>query len=293
MFLLLIPLLSLSADKPFRAVGRTNEDQLRVRSEPTLTGEVVGSLAVNTEIEILDVTPEEMLIGTMSARWYKIHSLPGGDPIEGWAYGYFIDVRPEDLLAIATWVGQPPLVQELIEAGADVNAHLDEEGLVFDEYDEYSYSSVPVVEAVMAQNVEIVNLLLAAGANPDAEYSRGEPGGTTAGNALVTAVQQGNTEMVGALVENGADLELEQKSSGGGGDGYFMTPLTAAVLAENVALVELLISSGADVNHTVKYWATFGDGDTWKAPLDIASENGLMEIHFILEDAGGALAEVE
>jgi hypothetical protein len=43
----------------------------------------------------------------------------------------------------------------------------------------------------------------------------------------------------------------------------------------------------------VKYWATFGGGDTWKVPPDIASENGLMEIYFILDDAAGSYAEVE
>ncbi len=289
----LLPLLLLGATEPFRVAGTTNADKLRVRQEPTLTGAQVGSLAVETDLEILDVTPEEMVIGEMSARWYQIKPLPGGDAIEGWSYGYFIDVRLEDILALAIWNDQPLLVQELIDAGVDVNARLEEEGSVFTEYELYSYSSSPLMEATLAENEAALELLLAAGASPDTGYVQGEPGGVFTTNALVTAVERGNTAIVTALIQNDADLEIEMESFGGGGDGYRMSPLTAAVVAENIDLVELLLSSGADVNHALKYWAIFGDGDTWKTALDIAFENGLMAISFALEDAGGKTAETE
>ena len=291
--LLLVPLLLLSAAEPFRVAGTTNADKLQVRQEPTLTGALAGSLAVGTDLEILDVTPEEMVIGNMSSRWYQIRSLPGGDGIEGWSYGYFIDVRVEDILALAIWSDRPPLVQELIDSGADVNALLEEEGPVFTEYELYSYSSSPLMEATLAQNHVILELLLAAGADPDTGYERGEPGGWVHRKALVTAVERGNPAIVTALVQNGADLEIEMEMFGGGGDGYRLSPLTAAVIAEDMALVELLLALGADVNHAVRYRSIYGDGDTWKTPLDVASENGLMEIWFALEAAGGKYAETE
>ncbi len=53
-----------------------------------------------------------------------------------------------------------------------------------------------------------------------------------------------NMEIVGALVKNGANLELGQKSYGGGGERYFTMLLTAPVLIVNVAVVELLEDAG-------------------------------------------------
>ena len=79
-----------------------------------------------------------MAIGTMSARWYKVRTLSGEDEIEGWSYGFFINVDQEELLARAIWLGRPLLVQELIGAGADVNAVLTEEGEEFTQYEYYS-----------------------------------------------------------------------------------------------------------------------------------------------------------
>ena len=286
---MLVPVLSIWAVDPFRVSGRTNADRLRVRVEPTLTAETVGHLPADMELEITDVTAEEMIIGTMSARWYKVRNLPGSDPMEGWSYGFFIDLRPEELLALATWLGRPRLVRELIDGGVDVNAVLEEEGATFTQYDEYGYGTRPVIEAVRAGGLEILQMLLASGADPDAEYSYGEPGGGMRSNALVTAVELGNTGAVAALVEAGADLEAEKNSLGAGGDGYRATALSAAVESGNRPLVEYLVAAGADVNHAVRY-RSGRDGDSWKTPLDIAEEKGFLEIAGIIRAHGGETA---
>jgi Ankyrin repeats (3 copies)/Bacterial SH3 domain len=290
--LFLLPVLTVGAVEPFRIAGTANADRLRIRTEPNLTADTVGHLAAGTSLEILDVTPEEMVIGDMSARWYKIRSLPGGDGFEGWSYGYFIDVRPEDLLAKAIWLDQPELVQELIRAGADVNAALTEEGADFTEYEEYAYLSRPLMEAVRAERPDTLDLLLAFGAHPDAEFTHGEPGGSVRGNSLVTAVERGNRGIVEALVDGGANFEAEMMSFGGGGDRYQVTPLSAAVERADSSVVEYLLAGGADPNHSLRYSSLLG-GTSWKSPLDLAQERDLADIADLIRDFGGETAAAQ
>jgi len=69
--------------------GSLNDYQVRIRKEPNLNGEHVGFLNKGQIIYILDETEERMKIGNMDSIWYKIKTLDG---LEGWAYGYFIDL---------------------------------------------------------------------------------------------------------------------------------------------------------------------------------------------------------
>lgn len=48
--------------------------------------------------------------------------------------------------------------------------------------------------------------------------------------------------------------------------------------AGDAYLVEYLLSEGAEVNHAVRYRSIL-DGDTWRTPLDIATENDLSDCH--------------
>ncbi len=283
----LLPIVTVSAVEPFRVAGSTNADRLRVRREPTLTAEFLGNLPIHTDLEILDVTPDEMVIGDMSARWYRIAPLRGGAGIEGWSYGFFIDVRAEDLLALAIWLDLPELVDELLAAGANANASLNEEGAVFTQYEEYTYTSAPVVEAARAGSVEMVRALLDAGSDPNVGYTHGEPGGTAHGNPLILAVEQGNHELVETLAHGGADLEAVEHTFGGGGDRIEMTALTRAITLGNMALAELLLTLGAQVDHTVKYSSILNSVDTWKPPLDIAVENDLTDMAALIRSYGG------
>ncbi len=282
---LLIFVSSAWANDPFRVSGITNDSGLRVRSEPVLAGDVVGSLTANTAVEILDISHEKMKIGDMEAWWYKIKTLSGANNIEGWSYGYFIDAQPADLLALAIWLDRPAIVHELIQEGADVNADLSEEGLKFTEYDEYSYNSASLVEAVRSENDEIMKILLSAGADPDSDYSFGGPGGGISSSALIVAVGRRNRKIVKLLVDAGADMEAEGYVGGAGTDNYNSTPVTAAIENGDHSLLEYLISTGADVNHSVKYRLIMG-GEAWKSPLDIAEERGHTDIAALLRASG-------
>jgi hypothetical protein len=285
-----IPILTVSAIGPFRVAGTTNEGGLRVRSGPGLDAGVVGSLAVDTDLEILDMTDEKVAISSMSARWYHFRNKWNDEEIEGWAYGFFIDVDLDNLLAKAIWLGRPGLVRDLIGEGADVNAPLIEEGKNFNQYDEYTHGSTPLVEAVKAANEEIVGILLSSGAVPDTEYSNHEIGGSSTSSALIYAVKLGNRGIVELLLDAGADLEIVKDSRGGGGDWYGFTPLTTAVMGGDPSMVEFLLGAGSEVNHTLNYRYIL-HGEMLKTALDIALDEGLMNIAYMIQEHGGKMAK--
>jgi hypothetical protein len=70
--------------------GILNQSRVRIRKEPNLGGEQIGSLNKDQQVYILDKTSEIMKIGNMESVWYKIKTFDG---VEGWAYGYFIDLN--------------------------------------------------------------------------------------------------------------------------------------------------------------------------------------------------------
>jgi len=90
-------------------------------------------------------------------------------------------------LHFASFFGQPAAARLLIERGSDVHAVSPSFGNV-----------MPLHSAAAAPSVEIVRLLLDAGADPSARQS----GGFT---PLQAAAQHGDAEMARALLEHGAD----------------------------------------------------------------------------------------
>lgn len=71
--------------------GVLNDSRVRVRNEPNLDGEHLGYLEKNQKVEVISKTNEIMKIGDMNSVWYKIKTIDG---VEGWAYGFFIDLEP-------------------------------------------------------------------------------------------------------------------------------------------------------------------------------------------------------
>ncbi len=88
-----------------------------------------------------------------------------------------------------------------------------------------------LIAACALKHMDIVNLLLASGANVNARGNEGE-------NALLAAV--GNAALVKLLLSHGADVNAKAA------DGT--TPLLAAAIGTSVTTIKLLLSHGADVN---------------------------------------------
>ncbi len=90
----------------------------------------------------------------------------------------------------------------------------------------------PLITIAAAKNSnDLVNLLIARGADVNfAEVNSGE-------TALMKAAANGNTDMVTVLLSSNANVNAQSKRG--------VTPLTAAVEANNSIMANLLISSGA------------------------------------------------
>lgn len=91
--------------------------------------------------------------------------------------------------------------------------------------------TTPLMEAVALGKPKIVNLLLAAGANPHLADAQG----TT---PLMQAALQGNIEITKALLNAGASLDLQ--------DAHGATALMYAILWPHPEIVAILLAAGAN-----------------------------------------------
>ncbi|MEE8440161.1 MAG: SH3 domain-containing protein [Spirochaetia bacterium] len=267
----------------FRVVGRIITDGLRVREGPVLNAEVVDSLYYDTRVEILDLTTDRMQIGEMDARWYHVRTVGPWETIDGWCYGYFVEVKAINLLTRAISLNRDQLVMDMVEEGVDINTWAIDDGVEFT--DAYEYRVTPLIQAIRMGRRELVRFFLAKGADPNIQSSYGDPGGGGSSSALIAAVERGAADMIPMLVAAGADLEAETRMMGGGGEGNKKTPLIVAVTLEEYSMAETLIGSGADVNHAVEYISAMY-GDSWKSPLDIAETLGNDQMVRLLRSHG-------
>jgi ankyrin repeat protein len=122
----------------------------------------------------------------------------------------------------------------------------------------------PLQLAAFFGHLEIVQLLLAKGANPNLisqnqTFARGVP-------ILQSAVAAGNIEIVNTLLTHGADVNIRNAEG--------MTALHAAVFNGNAEIAKLLIANGADME------AKTNDGETAQK---IAEQKGNQEIVALLK----------
>lgn len=110
-------------------------------------------------------------------------------------------------------------VKKFLASGADVNSKSD--------------VATPLNLAAVERNIDIVELLIANGANSNVKDIQGY-------TPLHRAAFDGHKEIAELLIANGAELNVK--------NGWHSTPLVEAVLGNQVELVKLLISKGADVN---------------------------------------------
>jgi hypothetical protein len=61
--------------------------RLRVRSTPSLDGEMLGMLEIGEEVRVLEKSDQQLNIGELTDFWYRIDN---GNGLVGWAYGGFL-----------------------------------------------------------------------------------------------------------------------------------------------------------------------------------------------------------
>jgi ankyrin repeat protein len=126
----------------------------------------------------------------------------------------FNDPDPDTPLMAAAEMGQLQPVQILLQVGANVNLHNDDEG----GFTALMLAANAVFQERMNDYVEIVRLLLQAGADKDDQNEEGV-------TPLMLAVAEGNAEIVQILLDAEADMDIQDN------DGN--TALTIAQESEN------------------------------------------------------------
>jgi ankyrin repeat protein len=138
---------------------------------------------------------------------------------------------------------------------AAVTALIEEEKAAVDTPIEYGEHSItPLAKASWDGELEIVQYLLAKGANVNATAT------DTKETALMNAVTRGHTEIVKALLAAKADVKLRNK--------FDFNAFTSAVAAGNQELAELLLAAGEKID----------DGASGLTPLAFAVSSGNVDM---------------
>ena len=203
-------------------------------------------LAAGADIRSRDVngvTPLHEAVAADSSELVELLLTAGSHNSEGaagllaaWSHGGYGDPRGTPL----HWAARGDrisMAQQLLAAGAQVQALSREEGGITPLYEAWSE--------------EMVALLLAAGAEPD------EPG------ILLNAVQHGQPGVVRALLAAGVDPDPNPDSGA-------YTPLHRAVALHREEVVELLLAAGAEPEHALLFFRP-GKGGGPDSPTQSAS----------------------
>jgi len=134
-------------------------------------------------------------------------------------------------------------VEELINAGADINGIVDGDGTA-------------LIVAAREGNQPLVELLLKLGG----DVNLAAPGD---GNPLIMAAREGHEKIVQLLLDRGASIDQIVE-----GD---ENALIQASASGEIVVVKLLVSRGADVN--ARAWSGGSKGE-WRTALMLARRNG-------------------
>jgi len=125
-------------------------------------------------------------------------------------------------LHIAAAIGMPPVVNLLVDLGADLEAR-------------DTLGRTPLIQAAIAGNSAVVAVLLAAGAEADAAETHH---GTT---ALHLAAFRDQRDIIDLLLDYGAGVDTVDSNG--------ETPLFWAIGRGHAEAITQLVNAGADINH--------------------------------------------
>lgn len=205
---------------------------------------LVACLVAACAFSTADVLAKDRLVDACEARqWEEASELINLDSVK--------TTQADGMTALhwAAFHEAGAIAQQLIDAGADVNAKT-------------AYSITPLSIACERDNAQMVELLLNAGADVNDKL----PGGRT---MLMLAARTGNVGSVQHLLRAGADVNATETRG--------QTALMWAAAEDHVDVVDALLDAGADVNETAKSGFT---------AIFFASRNGSLRSAIRLLDAG-------
>ncbi|KAB0793720.1 hypothetical protein PPYR_13340 [Photinus pyralis] len=168
--------------------------------------------APNTSLKNKDgQTPLDMAVLSGNLNVVKLLLNAGASPDIPNEYGF-------NALHIAAWQGTDAIVAAILEKNPNTSL-------------KHKADQTPLDVAVMRQHLNVVKLLLNAGASPDI------PNKDHGGSALHVAVWLGADAIVAAILEKAPNTSLRNKAD--------LTPLDTAVLRGHLFAVKLLLNAGA------------------------------------------------
>ena len=219
---------------------------------------------------------------------YPLHKAAAGDveQIKALLSGG-VDIDGTDDMVVsalyhAVEAGKTETVEFLLKAGADINAGIwpplyaavDTKNVALAEYLLVRGADLrpslfwsPLAQAASSGSAEIVKLFIDAGA----DVNTGEPRGWS------KAIRQDRAEILALFMREGLDMNDEDQNG--------MTPLVAAVIREEIGIIELLLANGARIDHrndlygftALHYSARFGKRSSAEALIahgaDIAAKD--------------------
>lgn len=143
-------------------------------------------------------------------------------------YGTKKKPMAKDLLFEAIESQDISQIKQYLAGGADINARKD----YYRAPDIQIKAATPLIVAMVTENIEIIELLLANGADVHAKVNDAPP--------LIMAIFKEDKRMVELFLANGADVNAKCLNG--------LTPLHCAYFDSNKEILDLLIANGADVN---------------------------------------------
>ena len=171
-----------------------------------------------------------------------------------------VDINARDIAGFtpvycATCGTEGDIVEFLLAKGANVNARTAE-------------GRFPLINA----DIEIAELLITKGANVNLRHRLGQ---TVLHSAVNRNDHKGDVELVRLFLSHGADVNAKAYGNCVGWEGW--TPFHVACRNGNEAIVEMLISKGADINTKT---------DKGYTPMSLAEENERKHIAELLREHG-------
>ena len=240
---------------------------------------------------VVDKQPASLHKYTERERFSGVRLLPGGTPLAA-ALDALTAGTPETVAAV------PGIVDVLLAAGANTEARTATGDTMLGKASgTHSAEALGVVERLLAAgadidppggngpllaaikgDVEIVRLLVDAGADPCRSCEYGYVRGTRRPTPLHKAAAAGSPEVLRLLLSTARDVDVLSA------DG--VAPLHCAAAGDDPVRVRLLLEAGADPTVRLATPETFHEGLAGRTPLEIARELGNGEHAAILEAVG-------
>ena len=215
-----------------KAVGKTLADKLLTTINAVVTPIVAAFSAVlltmilgvavvgtaNTGSHLPDCQKDSGCLLQLKLKWFEITPNELQAMINSGANVNAKGYNGATPLHAAAGVGNAEVIPVLVQAGADVNAKVNNTG------------STPLYFAAQFGRVEVIPALVKAGANVNAKADKGF-------TPLHAAAGKGNTEMISVLIKVGADVNAKAK--------FGVTPLDIAKSEKHWNAVKLLKKYGA------------------------------------------------